>query len=124
VQVLPNGQTLTTTVQGDTEPDIQTTSVNGGPPETDLTGATITIDNKTSKGDTPGVLIHESVHAGEALQNPGQFTRDAKTEQSTIRDHDSRPQEQRANGVRKAHEKEINKAIKQIEADRKKEQKQ
>jgi hypothetical protein len=60
-----------------------------------LTGATITIDNKTSKGDTPGVVIHEGVHAGEALQNPAQFAADAKGENSTP--HDQRPQEQRAN---------------------------
>jgi hypothetical protein len=119
VQVLPNGQTRTTTVQGDTKPDIQTSSFNGGPPETQLNGATITIDNKTSKGDTPGVLIHESVHAGEARQNPAKFAADTKSEQATIPNHDTRPQEQRANAARKANEKDIKKAVKQIEKDQK-----
>jgi len=121
VEVLPNGQTLTTTVQGDTKPDIQTGSFNGEPPETKLNGATITIDNNTSKGDTPGVLIHESVHAGEAQKDPAQFNKDAKAEKANPC-HDCRPQEQRANAVRKANEKDIKKAVKQIEKDRKKEQ--
>ncbi len=123
VQVLPNGQTLTTTVQGNTAPDIQTTTMtNNGvkTSETTLTGATITIDNNTSKGDTPGVMIHESVHAGEAQQNPAGFTADAKAERG--QPHDSRPQEQRANAVRHANEKDINKVVKQIEKDRKKDQ--
>ena len=123
VEVLPNGQTLTTTVQGNTAPDIQTATVisNGvKTSETTLTGATITLDNKTSKGDTPGVMIHEAVHAGEAQQNPAKFVADAKAEKPTP--HDQRPQEQRANSVRHANEKDINKAVKQIEKDRKKEQ--
>nr|WP_255551582.1 RHS repeat-associated core domain-containing protein [Granulicella sp. dw_53] len=119
VTILPNGQTLTTTVQGNTAPDIQTTQMNNDPPQTTLTGATITIDNNTSKGDTPGVMIHESVHAGEAQQNPAQFGKDAKAERG--QPHDSRPQEQRANAVRHANEKDINKAVKQIEKYRKKE---
>jgi RHS repeat-associated protein len=123
VEVLPNGQTLTTTVQGNTAPDIQTATVisNGvTTSETTLTAATITLDNKTSKGDTPGVMIHEAVHAGEAQQNPAKFVADAKAEKPTP--HDQRPQEQRANSVRHANEKDINKAVKQIEKDRKKEQ--
>lgn len=120
VQTLPNGQTLTTTVQGSTAPDIQTTQMNNDPPQTTLTGATITIDNKTSKGDTPGVMIHESVHAGEARQNPSKFAVDARTERSTP--HDQRPQEQRANAVRHANERDINKAVRQIEKDRKKDE--
>ena len=97
VQVLPNGQTLTTT-----------------------TGATITIDNNTSKGDTPGVMVHEAVHAGEAQQTPAKFAAEARAEKSLP--HDSRPQEQRANAVRAANEKAIKQQIKQIERDRKKEQ--
>ncbi|MGA7218825.1 MAG: RHS repeat-associated core domain-containing protein [Candidatus Sulfotelmatobacter sp.] len=120
VTTLPNGQTLTTTVQGNTAPDIQTTQMNNDPPQTTLTGATITIDNNTSKGDTPGVMIHESVHAGEAQKNPAQFNKDAKAERG--QPHDSRPQEQRANAVRAANEKQIKQQIKQIEKDRKKDQ--
>jgi RHS repeat-associated protein len=120
VTTLPNGQTLTTTVQGNTAPDIQTTQMNNDPPQTTLTGATITIDNNTSKGDTPGVMIHESVHAGEAQKDPAKFSADAKAERG--QPHDSRPQEQRANAVRKTNEKDINKAVKQIEKDRKKDQ--
>jgi RHS repeat-associated protein len=124
VTTLPNGQTLTTTVQGNTAPDIQTSTMtdNNGvkTSETTLTGATITIDNNTSKGDTPGVMIHESVHAGEAQANPAKFSADAKAERG--QPHDSRPQEQRANGVRAANEKQIKQQIKQIEKDRKKDQ--
>jgi hypothetical protein len=66
------------------------------------------------------VLVHDSVHAGEALANPAQFNKDAKSEAGLP--HDSRPQEQRANAVRKANERDINKAVKQIEKDRKKDQ--
>ena len=88
--------------------------------ETTLTGATITIDNNTSKSDTPGVMIHESVHAGEAQANPAKFAADAKAEAGLP--HDSRPQEQRANAVRAANEKQIKQQVKQIEKDRKKDQ--
>jgi RHS repeat-associated protein len=121
--VLPSGQTLTTTVQGNTAPDIQTSTVtsNGvtSAPETILTGATITIDNRTSKGDTPGVMVHESVHAGEANANPAQFSKDAAAEKSNP-NHDQRPQEQRANAAQQAYGNEIKKEVKQIEKDRKK----
>jgi hypothetical protein len=75
---------------------------------------------KLAVGDTPGVMIHESVHAGEAQKNPAQFNKDAKAERG--QPHDSRPQEQRANGVRAANEKQIKQQIKQIEKDRKKDQ--
>ena len=121
--VLPSGQTLTTTVQGNTAPDIQTSTVtsNGvtSAPETILTGATITIDNRTSKGDTPGVLVHESVHAGEAQADPAKFSKDAAAEKSLP--HDQRPQEQRANAAQQAFGNEVKKEVKQIEKDRKKE---
>jgi len=121
--VLPSGQTLTTTVQGNTAPDIQTSTVtsNGvtSAPETILTGATITIDNRTSKGDTPGVLVHESVHAGEAQADPAKFSKDAAAEKSLP--HDQRPQEQRANAAQQSFGNEIKKEVKQIEKDRKKE---
>jgi RHS repeat-associated protein len=120
----PDGQTVTTTtVQGETEPGIQTSTstVNGvtSAPVTTLTDATITIDNRTSKEDIPGVIVHEEVHAGEAKANPAQFSKDAKAEKSLP--HDQRPQEQRANAAQKAYTPEIKKAVKQIEKDRKKE---
>ena len=125
----PDGQTVTTTtVQGNTAPDIQTTSSSStdikgvtttSGPETTLTGATITIDNRTSKGDTPGVMVHESVHAGEAKANPGQFSKDAAAEKS--QPHDQRPQEQRANAAQKAYGPEIKKAVKDIGRDRRNE---
>ena len=128
--VTKNGDvTTTTTVQGQTVPDIQTTTssstdINGvtttSGPETTLTGATITIDNRTSKGDTPGVMVHESVHAGEAKANPAQFSKDAAAEKS--QPHDQRPQEQRANAAQKAFGNEIKKEVKQIQKDRKKDQ--
>jgi RHS repeat-associated protein len=124
--VSPDGKTVTTTtVQGNTAPDIQTTASteNGvtSTPVTTLVGATITIDNKTSIGDTPGVMVHEGVHAGEALANPAQFLRDARAERS-IPQHDQRPQEQRAKAAQKACGPEIKKAVTQTEKDRKKEQ--
>jgi hypothetical protein len=90
-----------------------------GPPETILTGTTITIDNRTSKGDVPGVMVHETFHAGEAKANPAQFSKDAKAEKS--QPHDQRPQEQRANVAQKTYTNEIKKAVKQIEKDRKRE---
>jgi RHS repeat-associated protein len=122
--VSPDGQTVTTTtVQGNTAPDIQTSTItsNGvtSAPETILTGATITIDNRTSKGDTPGVMVHESVHAGEAKADPAKFSKDAAAEKSNP-NHDARPQEQRANAAQQAYGKEIKQAVKQIEKDRKK----
>jgi RHS repeat-associated protein len=122
VTTLPNGQVVTTTVQGNTAPAIQSgEEVHDGVASnvTKLMEATITVDNNTSKGDTPGVMIHESVHAGEALANPAKFAADAKAERG--QPHDSRPQEQRANGVRAANEKQIKQQIKQIEKARQKE---
>ena len=124
--VNPDGSVTTTTIQGNTAPDIQTTSssstfngvTNTTGPETTLTGATITIDDRTSKGDVPGVMVHESVHAGEAKANPAQFSKDAAAEKSLP--HDQRPQEQRANAAQKAYGNEIKKEVKQIEKQRKK----
>jgi RHS repeat-associated protein len=122
--VSPDGQTVTTTtVQGNTAPDIQSSTItdNNGvsTSETTLTGATITIDNRTSTGDLPGVMVHESVHAGEAKADPAKFSKDAKSEAG--KPHDQRPQEERANAAQKAYGPDIKKAVKQIEKDRKKE---
>ena len=125
----PDGSVTTITVQGNTAPDIQITSssstdINGvtttSGPDTTLKGATITIDDRTSKGDVPGVMVHESVHAGEANANPAQFSKDAAAEKSNP-NHDARPQEQRANAAQKTYGPEIKKAVKQIEKERKKE---
>jgi RHS repeat-associated protein len=123
----PDGTTTTTTIQGNTDASgLQTTSYSS----TDANGVTTTsapeisgsttinIDDRTSKGDTPGVMVHESVHAGEARANPTQFGKDAAAEKS--QPHDQRPQEQRANAAQKAFTKEIKQAVKQIEKDRKK----
>ena len=127
--VNPDGSVTTTTVQGNTVPDIQTTSfsstdINGVTttpgPETTLNGATMTIDDRTSKGDVPGVMVHESVHAGEAKENPAKFVKDQAAEKSNP-NHDARPQEQRANAAQKAYGPEIKQAVKQIETSRKKE---
>ena len=109
----PDGSPGTTTVMGATDPNITTDMQSGGP--------IITIDNRTSAGDTPGVLTHESVHAGESQKNPAQFSKDAKAEAGLA--HDKRPQEQRANAVQKAQGPAITKAVKQMEKERKKEQK-
>lgn len=125
----PDGAPGGSITQGVTAPDIQTstsssTDSNGvtttGPPETTLIGATITIDNRTSAGDTPGVMVHETVHAGEARANPAQYNKDAKAEHANPC-HNCRPQEQRANAAQKKYGSEIKKAVKQIEKDRKKE---
>ena len=122
----PDGHTVTTTtVQGNTAPDIQTvggsSTFNGvttttDAPETTFHGATMTIDNRTSKSDLPGVIVHESVHAGEAKANPAQFVKDAAAEKSLP--HDQRPQEQRANAAQKAYGNEIKRAVKRIEKER------
>ena len=121
-KVLPDGRISKTTVQGNTAPDIQTTtSTSNGvtsAPETTLNSTTITIDNRTSKGETAGVLVHEAVHAGEARANPAQFAHDAGTEKSL--EHNDRPQEQRAIDAQTKYGDEISREVKQIEKARKK----
>jgi RHS repeat-associated protein len=126
----PDGQPGQSTTQGVTSPDIETitgSSTNSDGvttqdvPQTILRSTTITIDNRTSTGDTPGVVIHETHHAGEARANPAQYNKDAKAEHSNPC-HNCRPQEQRAIAAQKANEKAIKQAIKQIEKDRKKAQ--
>jgi len=125
----PMGTPGASITNGLTTPDIQTTSgsstdsngvVTQDPVVTTLTGATITIDNRLSAGDTPGVILHEDVHAGEARANPAQYNKDAAAEKNLP--HDKRPQEQRANAASAANVKDIKKAVKQIEKDRKKDQ--
>ncbi len=123
----PDGSVTTTTVQGGTEPDIQTstTTSNGvtSAPETQLNSTTITIDNRTSEADTEGVMVHEATHAGDARANPGKYAKDAAAERSNP-NHDSRPQEKRANAAQKAYTKEIKRKVKQIEKARKKQKKE
>ena len=110
----PDGTPGTSTVQGNTDPNITTDGKSGGP--------IITIHNRTTAAETPGVLTHEAVHAGESQKNPAQFAKDSKAEAGLA--HDKRPQEQRANAVQKAQGPAIAKAVKQIEKQRKKEQSQ
>lgn len=121
----PEGEPGSSITQGNTAPDLQTTTFteNGVTSAPQISGSsTITIDDRTSKGDTPGVLVHESVHAGEARANPVQFGKDAAAEQKALPNcHNCRPQEQRANAAQKAYTNEIKQAVKQIEKDRKKE---
>jgi hypothetical protein len=83
--------------------------------------ASITIDNRNTPDDTAHTMVHESVHAGEARKDIGQFVKDAKAERANP-NHDTRPQEQRAIAADKAYTKQIQKAVKQIEKDRKKEE--
>lgn len=85
---------------------------------TKLTDAKMTIDNRDSKGDTPGTVVHESVHAGDALSNPAQYQKNGQDDKNLP--HDSKRNEQHAMGVEKAKAGEITKAVKQIEKDRKK----
>jgi hypothetical protein len=70
-------------------------------------------------GDVPGVMVHESVHAGEARADPATFSKDYAAEKS-IPNHNDKPQEQRANAAQKAYGPEIKKAVKKIGQDRKK----
>jgi RHS repeat-associated protein len=112
--IAPDGTPGTSTVQGNTDPNITTDGKSGGP--------IITIDNRTTADETPGVLTHEAVHAGESQKNPAQFAKDAKAEAANPC-HDCRPQEQRAIAVQKAQGPAIAKAVKQIQKQRKQEQK-
>jgi hypothetical protein len=75
-----------------------------------------------AKGDTPGVLVHESVHAGEALADPTKFAKEAAAEKSLP--HDKRPQEIRANAAERAYGNEIRKAVKRIQNERKRDHSQ
>ena len=123
----PDGTTTTSTVQGNTDASglqVTTFTDNGVTSAPQISGSTtITIDDRTSKGDTPGVMVHESVHAGEARANPTKFGKDAAAEKKAFpNDHDKRPGEQRANAAQKAYGPEIKKAVKQIEKDRKREE--
>jgi len=126
----PDGTPGASITKGGTDPNLTTTTTsstdsNGVTTTTgqEISGSTtITIDNRTSSGDTPGVLVHESVHAGEARENPVKYSKDAAAEQKTNPNcHDCKPQEVRANAAQKAYTNEIKKAIKLIEKDRKKE---
>ena len=110
----PDGTPGTSTVQGNTDPNITTDGKSGGP--------IITIDNRTTAGETPGVLTHEVVHAGESQKDPAKFAKDSKAEAALP--HDKRPQEQRAIAVQKAQGPAITKEVKRIEKERKKEQSQ
>ena len=110
----PDGTPGTSTVQGNTDPNITTDGKSGGP--------IITIDNRTTAGETPGVLTHETVHAGESQKDPAKFAKDSKAEAGLP--HDKRPQEQRAIAVQKAQGPAITKEVKRIGKERKKEQSQ
>jgi RHS repeat-associated protein len=110
----PDGTPGTSQVQGNTDPNITTDGKSGGP--------IITIDNRTSKDDTPGVITHEIVHGGESQKNPAQFQKDSAAEQKASPNcHDCRPQEKRAIAIQKKYGPAISKAVKQIEKERKKE---
>jgi RHS repeat-associated protein len=113
----PDGTPGTSQVQGNTDPNITTDGKSGGP--------IITIDNRTSKDDTPGVITHEIVHGGESQKNPAQFQKDSAAEQKASPNcHDCRPQEKRAIAIQKKYGPAISKAVKQIEKERKKEKQQ
>ena len=117
----PDGTPGASITQGSTDVSgLQTTTYSDG--ESTISGsATMTIDNRTSKGDTPGVMVHEAVHAGEGRKNPSKFAKDAAAEKKAFPDnHNARPQEQRANAAEKAFSKEIKKAVKDMEKERKK----
>jgi RHS repeat-associated protein len=110
----PDGTPGTSIVKGDTDPNITTDGKSGGP--------IITIDDRTSKDDTPYVVAHETVHGGESQKDPAQFQKDSAAEHKAFPNcHDCRPQEKRAIGVEKKYGPAISKAVKQIEKERKKE---
>jgi RHS repeat-associated protein len=94
---------------------------------TTITKASMTIDSDVSKGDLPGVVLHEAVHAGEFSANPAKYNKDSNQEHKDFpgpgaKGHDKRPQEERANGMQKQYGPEIKKAVQQMEKDRKKDQ--
>jgi hypothetical protein len=105
-------------VLGQTEPDIQTTRINQGEPTTELTGATVTIDNRVGKGQVVDVMLHEAKHAGEAKADPKKFQDDVRKEKAM--DHDKRPQEQRAIDFAKTHKKALSEQAKRIRQEREK----
>jgi RHS repeat-associated protein len=120
---LPGGGVQVKIDQGNTVPVLQTSTItdSSGKTTTKVSGTTtITIDKNTSKGDLPGVMVHEGVHAGEARANPVQYSNDAAKEHQNPC-HDCRPQEQRANAAQQKFGPEISKAVKQKDKDRKKE---
>lgn len=117
----PDGTPGASITKGATEPVMSTsTDANGNPTDPKFSGAIITIDNRTSAGDTPSVMTHETTHAGDAIANPTKFVKDAAAEKNLP--HDKRPQEQHANGVQNKYGPAITKTVKQMEKDRKKEQ--
>jgi hypothetical protein len=117
----PDGTPGASITKGATEPVMSTsTDANGNPTDPKFSGAIITIDNRTSAGDTPSVMTHETTHAGDAIANPTKYVKDAAAEKNLP--HDKRPQEQHANGVQNKYGPAITKAVKQMEKDRKKEQ--
>jgi hypothetical protein len=67
------------------------------------------------------VVEWTGVHAGEAKADPAKYSKDSIEEKKNP-DHDSRPQEQRANAAQKAYTKEIKQAVKQKEKNRKNDQ--
>jgi RHS repeat-associated protein len=117
----PDGSPGASITKGDAEPVMSTsTDANGNKTDPQFSGAIITIDNRTSAGDTPSVMTHETVHAGEMKANPNQFVKDSAAEKNMP--HDKRPQEQRANAAQNKYGPAITKAVKQMEKARKKEQ--
>jgi RHS repeat-associated protein len=119
----PDGTPGSSITKGDFEPVMSTsTDANGKPTDSKFSGGIITIDNRTTADETPGVITHETVHGGDARANPSKFVKDAAAEKSLP--HDKRPQEQHAIGVEKKFGPQITKAVKQIEKQRKKEQSQ
>lgn len=63
----PDGTPGTSTVQGNTDPNITSDGKSGDP--------IITIDNRTNKDDTLGVLTHEIVHGGSPRRTLLNFRR-------------------------------------------------
>ena len=119
-----DGTTTTTRVDGNTSPDIQTATINGGPPETQLNSATITVDNGVSGIDKLAeVMSHESDHAKQARTDPAGYKNERAQNMKDFpnpQDHDKRSQEQRANAFAKAHAKDIAKQAKAIKKAQKK----
>jgi hypothetical protein len=117
---LSKGDTKTATEQGATDPSIQTTKQDGQS-DTTLTSTKITIDNRTSSKDLPGVMVHETTHAGEARKDPAKFDKDREAEKGMP--YDQRPQEQRAIQMSKTYSKEIAQQAKEIKTQREQQQK-
>ena len=90
-------------------PEYLTSQFNNEPPNTRLAGATITMDNRLSKGDLSKTALHEIKHAGDARKDPEGFQKETKSEKEL--DRDKQKTEQRADKFRDENADRIKKEV-------------